>query len=155
MTDQEFEFRIRQIKEGYGLWNRIIKNNGFFKGEYILVFPHCNHPVNEAGIKYLDLFIRIRRPRKVAILCQSRELYSQLAFFDARICGELLSEAEMNCLLACYSAVNLSGHLIIMSLTEPVGRYGEKVIENKNVDIDRVVLLGIYGLSEEEVKNEI
>lgn len=155
MTDQEFEFGIQQIKEGFRLWNKIILELGFVKDEYILVFPHCNHLVNEVGLKYLSLFTRIKKPDKIAILCQSKKIYSQIASFDTYVLGELLSETEMKCLLACYSAVNLSGRIIIMSLTEPIGRYGEKVIENKGVDIDQVVLLGIYGLCQEEIKNEV
>lgn len=155
MTDQEFEFKIRQIKEGFRLWNKIIKKIGDVKNQYILVFPHCSHPVNEVGLKYLDLFIRIRKPDRVSILCQSKKIYSPIASFDECVFGELLSQTEMECLLTCYSAINLSGRLIIMSLTEPRGRFGEKVIEDKGVDIDQVVLLGIYGLSLEEVNNEI
>lgn len=161
MTDEEFEYKIRQMKEGYRLWNWIIEKNEMVKDGYIIVFPHCNHPVNEEGMKYLDLFIQIRKPEKVVILCQCEEIHSQIASRNVPDIGvggvyaEMLSETEMECLLACYSGVNLSERLIIMSLTEPMGRYGEKVIDSKKVDIGKVVLLGIYGLSKEEAQNEI
>lgn len=157
MTDRELEFKIQQIKEGFRLWNRFVEKNRLVKEDYVLIFPHCGHPINNVGMKYLSRFIQIRKPHRIYILCQSEILYQEIKIRAdlTQISIEQINKKEMENLLACYSTVNLAQHLIIMSLTEPAGRCGEKIIERKMSDIDKVVLFGIYGLSKEDVRDEL
>lgn len=157
MTEREFDSKIQQIRDGFQLWYEFIQNSKLNKEDYILLFPHCEDPINEVGLKYLKLFISIKKPHKVIIFCQSKKVYEQIRkdavnyYIEVR----LMNKKEIEDLLTCYSAVNLSSHFIVMSLMEPFGRYGEKVIKRNGVEIEKVVLFGIYGLNREEVKNEI
>lgn len=148
MTEEEFSTIRKKVRDGFQLWQVIVERYSLLEMDYVIAFPHEETLVNKCGVAYLGRFMKYAQVRKALILyignqvpalvCQQTDL--------GQIEMKRLKEIEMNSLVACYAAVDLSPHFIMMSLTEPNGRYGDKAMRQKGVKMEDVVAFGIYGL---------
>lgn len=153
MTDHEFSLRLKQLREGYRLWKELMAKYELSNEDYVIAFPHHEDPVNHCGLSHLEQFIEYRHAKKVLMLLMEDNDMGE--WIDSKkgkenILIEIISEKTMEEIIACYSVNKLFPHFIMMSLTRPDGRYGDKVLR-KGITLDEVVTLGIYQMTEREI----
>ena len=153
MSDEEFYSKIEEVKAGYELWKSIVERYQFSQQDYVIVFPHAEDPVNECGIAHLRQFMGYSGVRKrILVLCVGNRVSEMLCekADEEPITVEIIGEKEMESIVALYSISTISSHFIMMSLTKPYGRYGDRAL-NKGLTLDEVVTVGIYKMTGNEV----
>lgn len=143
---------LEKIKVGKKILDTLIEKNKIENRDTIILFPHMEGEINIVGCALLPIYIKKRNPHKVIILFTENAMIK--VFEDPAVLQIQLNTDQINCLMAYYSLCNLGYNFIVMSLTEPYGRFGEKVIERNNISLKEVVAYGIYGLSREEANEE-
>lgn len=153
MTDQEFARRMEAVNAGYELWKDIVERHQLSKQDFMIAFPHEEDPVNECGIAHLEQFMKYSGGNgRVLLLCVGNSVSEMLRkkALGETVTAEILEKQEMEGLVALYSIENLSPHFIMMSLTTPYGRYGDRALK-KGLTLDEVVTVGIYRMTGNEV----
>nr|WP_305142215.1 hypothetical protein [uncultured Acetatifactor sp.] len=153
MSDEEFKERIEEVEAGYELWKSIVERYHFSQQDYVVVFPHEDDPVNECGIAHLRQFMGYAGGnRRILVLCIGNHVPEILCARpdEEAIAVEVIGEKEMESIVALYSISTISSHFIMMSLTRPYGRYGDKALD-KGLTLDEVVTVGIYKMTGNEV----
>lgn len=153
MTDQEFALKIREFKEGYIIWQDIMERYELSDGDYVIAFPHEDDPVNKCGITHLKQYMKYGgEAKRILILCIGHKLPGMLSMEpdDTSIRIKVLESREMESLVTLYSLSTISSHFLMMSLTKPYGRYGDRILK-KEITLDEIVTVGIYGMTEKEV----
>ncbi len=152
MTDEEFLKKLEKCTAGYNFWKGIVNKYKLSAKDYVIAFPHEKDPVNECGIVHLKQFMEYGEKKRILILCVGNEVVKILdsKMVDTSIRIEVLTSEEMESLITLYSISTISSHFLMMSLTKPYGRYGDRVLKEGFV-LDEVVTIGIYNMSENEV----
>lgn len=153
MTDEEFSLKLKEMEAGYQLWKNLIVKYNLSQDDYVIAFPHRENLINKYGFSHLKQFITYKHARRILILSVENnhileQIYSEMD--KEKILIEMMSEEEMDGLVTCYSINTLSSHFIMMSLTKPYGRYGDKILQ-KGITLDEVVTVGIYQMTEKEI----
>ena len=148
VTEQEFVRKKENAKLGFNYLKSMIHEYALNNSDHIILFPHINHEINDYGLRYLGRFCDKVKPNKVLILCIDEGIVKNIEknINGVEIIVKIIKDEEMNNIIQCYATFDMTNNIIMMSLTEPYGRYGEKVME-KGVGLDKVVSIGIYKLN--------
>lgn len=149
VADNYYNEKKRQIRNGKEIWDSFISKYSITDKDTVILFPHKNNDINTIGLKYLPIYIKIRKPERVFVIYQEEGLFDNI--LDSRIITNRLGEKEINNILTYYSLHELGTNFKLMSLVEPFGRFGDKTIYYDDISIDEVVVYGIYGLSKERL----
>jgi hypothetical protein len=118
--------------------------------------------INHYGLLYIDEFYNwleyIREPteedisvylpirRKAFIITNDSAVYESACIFSKRIAGvELWTESDIENITAYYT-VYRPGQMIFVSLDRPNGRRCSQLLGKNNIDIKKLVGMGIYGI---------
>lgn len=149
VTDNDFIEKERQIRNGKEIWDLFISKFSITDKDTIILFPHQNNNINTIGLKYLHTYIKIRKPEKVFVIYKEEGLFDNI--LENRIITKRLGEEEIRNLLSYYSLHELGKNFKLVSLVEPFGRFGDKIVYYDDISMDEVVVYGIYGLSKGEI----
>lgn len=152
MTDLDFLQKFEECKAGYDFWKSIVNKYKLSTNDYVIAFPHEANPVNECGIAHLKQFMEYGFQKQILILCAGNKMVEMLKqkMPEALIRIEVLTNKQMESLITLYSISTISAHFIMMSLTKPYGRYGDRVLK-QGLTLDEIVTIGIYNMSENEL----
>ena len=152
ISEDEFNFKLEEIKEGKNIFDNLIQRFKIEDRDSVILFPHIDEEINAAGCILLPMYIKKRNPNKVIVLFVENAILKPVK--QHNILWISIKEQQVECLLAYYSLCDLGCNFIVMSLTKPYGRFGEKVIKRNNITLKEVIIYCIYRLSREEINEE-
>lgn len=149
ISKAEVNKRLESAEAGLYLMNSIITKYQLSSLDYIVLFPHGDSELNQLGIKYLKIFSESVKACRVIVIyvedfvgleCQRSE--------EGIVHYVQVTKRDMENIICCYSMMDFSNHVLVVSLTLPDGRCGNKVVENGQMGFEEAVALGVYGLEE-------
>lgn len=146
MKCNQLEEKVQRVRRGYQWWVGFLNKYSLTSGDYVIAFPHGKDDINACALKYLRKLCTYGNVDKVIVLCTKGNKQELSRKGEAASLQIELTEHEMECLLDAYSIIDFSPHFIVMSMTLPVGRNGDKVISNNGLTLDEVVALGILKM---------
>ncbi len=111
----------------------------------LVLFPDEDGKVNYYGLLYLDEHL-VRNLKKEAVIVTSCPGVMRVAsLFTPKIKDiVMVTEREMDCLIAYLKLSEGAIDFTIVSLTKPAGRRGEYLVGAKGLTVEQMVAIGIY-----------
>lgn len=144
--DKILDENIKRASIGRSLWISFIEKYQPEDKDFILLMPSANREYNYYSLLYIKQFIQYKKANKIYVLtfdeCVKKSCYlfsDQLEIVD-------FSREDARNLMKFYSLYMFTDKLIIASLDEPEGRSGKQLIGKKDITIDEIFAIGIFGL---------
>lgn len=144
---------LKKIKKIYiteNIWknNQLLKQKRIikYKDVTIIFFPSTDREVNYHGIKYLPEYIKRNDLKFVVIIFVDEIVNALLQEFDIQAdYKEHISFQEANDLLMLDRLIEFDRRLVIISLSQPLGRKGE-YLKKYGISTEKLVAIGMYHL---------
>ena len=142
-TSPNLESELKQAKEGYRFLKHLLREYHVDKCVLFLDDELC--PI---AIKYFNDFYTSQKPMRFLAIYTS-EAYLQIAKQAIRenVYHLVLSNEQIKRILRAFALIDLSSKLVVISSTEPYDNHSKNMVGRKNVSLDELVCMDIYGLN--------
>lgn len=154
MGNRAYKLVLKNILRAYKgrkIWLQLIKEYGLGEKDYVILMPSTDRDYNYYSLLYLDKFLKRVSSNRAIILTFDENVIKSAYLFSENIeikKGFTREQAEL--LMKCYCMYMFTDKLIICSLEEPEGRNGKQLVGKKNMSLEEVIAICIYGFKKFE-----
>lgn len=136
---------IEMARKGREHWINISETYNVGDKGYVVLLPDCNKEINEISIEAINKLAE--NSNRIIVLTHDDMILGYKEFKHNVTVAEFdRNKAEE--LMKFYTLYQFTNKLIIVSLREPEGRYGEGLIGKKGITLKELIYIGIFGLKE-------
>lgn len=162
MTEDEkkiIKSNLKVAKKGKKLFASVVddksvkrafkKNPKLLKAPYIQVvlFPEEDEQLNYYGMIYLDEYLIRNNPYEVIVLTSNPYVVENISnYVKSTIKVEMISQQDCYNLIMYLRLMEFDRMIKVISLDQPLGRNGKKLLSSGKVDMELLVAVGIYRL---------
>ncbi|GHV21919.1 hypothetical protein FACS189494_07990 [Spirochaetia bacterium] len=153
----------RSIIRGHKLFRVFVERNKIPACDFTVIFPQIDNEINLKGLSYLNSFyMYIEHLRNITLLeqivsapvsCKFHIISEdEMVFNSARMFSnkiktvELWKDKDINDLTMYYTTYR-PPNIIFLSIDYPNGRNCSNLIGIKNIDLKKLICMGVYGIS--------
>lgn len=136
---------IEMARKGREHWMHISETYNVDDKSYVVLLPDCNKEINEISIGAINKLAD--NSNKIIVLTHDNSIMGYKDFKNNVDVIEF-GRKEAEELMKFYALYQFTNKLIIVSLNEPEGRYGEGLIGKKGITLKELVYIGIFGMKE-------
>ncbi len=132
-----------RCREGREIYRRF--SSQLEKGVKIVLFPDDDGKVNYYGLLYLDEHLVRSLTKEALIVTSCPGVMKVASLFTPKIKDiVIISDKEMESLIAYLKLTEDESKFVIVSLTQPTTRLAKNLIGVRDLTIEQIVAIGIY-----------
>lgn len=133
---------IEKAYRGRKLWLEMTSIYGTNTKYYVVLFPSDDSQINQIAVKYVNKIAET--VDNVLVLAYDENVLSE-SFCD-NVKTVFYNREHAEDLMQFYSLYQFTDKLIIVSLTEPEGRYAEGLVGVNGITLEEIIAIGIFGM---------
>jgi hypothetical protein len=140
---------IKKAYAGRAIWLDIVKKYNLSEKDYVILMPSLSREYNYYGLLYFDQFMKHAKADRGIILTSDERVVKTASLFSENIADVVeFSQKKAELLMKFYCLYMFTDKLVIISLEEPEGRSGLQLVGKKNMTLEEIMAIGVYGLKE-------
>ena len=141
----------RDALAGRFLWHHMMKQLSDSSDTLTILMPSTNKQWNHLSLSYLDQVLEKYRKKKAFILTVDSQIEKKAHSYSDRIEKIVLCpEKKIRQLIKYIILKDLENEVVIVSLEEPYGRFGDRLVCLNRVWLEDVFLVGVFGLEKND-----
>lgn len=113
----------------------------------VILFPEDDEQLNYYGMIYLDEYLIRNNPFEVIVLTSNHYVVENISkYVKSNMKVQKISQQDCYNLIMYLRLMEFDRMIKVISLDQPLGRNGKKLLKSGKVDIELLVAVGIYRL---------